>query len=149
MHPSACVESRTTHAIYVKAIPEAMALCERLQAQAIAGPVQLSPGTEDARQIQAMEIKKRHIQERSEIKDHVIRELLPTPIDNNDPSRPPPKVSSECGTEIEDLVSFRSSLLNAVFSFYAKIVSDDDQLFQQALENALPLATSSPPKNVR
>lgn len=147
--PVACDESRETHESYMKAFPEAFELCKRLEARVAAGPVKLQLGTEDEMQREAMDLRQTHLTERNETTEHVIRELFPTPVDNNDASRIPPTVSSDCGTEIETHVRFRRNLLRGINEFYSRIEADDETLFQQASERALPKAVSAPVKNVR
>ena len=96
-----------------------------------------------------MELRQLHISARAEIEQRVNFELFPTPIDNNDPARPPPSVGSDCGTEIEAHARFRRVFLRAIAEFYRKIESDDEQLFQQAGERGLPPELSKPQKTVR
>lgn len=147
-HPVSCDESRETRETYVKNLPEAIDLCLRLEQEASA-PAKLKLGTEDEMQREAMEIRQKHLMERLELNDHVIKDLFPTPVDNNDPARPPVIVSSDCGTEIEKLTLFRKNLLRGISEFYNRIDRNDDTLLEQASERALPAEVAAPAKNVR
>lgn len=147
--PVACDEARDTHTAYVKAIPELLETCRKLQTQVSAGEPKLEPGSEDQIQIQVIESKQRHLVERRELSAHVLHELLPTPLDIGDPTRLPPQVSSECGSEIETHVRFRGQALDAFTDLYSKLDALDDDLMRQAAERALPASVSAPVKNVR
>ena len=135
---SACDESREVHDAYLKAIPELEALCRKIETEMNQGAPRLKLGTEEEMHREIVEIRQRHLIEQRSINDRITRELLPTPLDNNDSTRIFPKVSSECGTEIEDHVRFRRTVLRYVNEFYRKLEGLDDTLFQQAAERALP-----------
>jgi hypothetical protein len=147
--PLACNEARDTHAAYLRAIPELLETCRKLEAQVLAGEPKLDLDTESKMQIQVMEAKQRHTIERGDLSDHVLRDLLPTPLDTGDPTRLPLQVGSECGTEIEDHVRFRREVLDSFTGFYGKIDAFDDALLRQAAERALPTPVTAPQKNVR
>jgi hypothetical protein len=147
--PVACDEAKEIYDNYVKGLPEAIDICKKLEAEAAAGPVKLKLGTEDEMHLEIMDIKQRHVSEHQGYIDRVTYELFPTALDNNDPSRIPATVGSDCGTEVEGLVRFRKNLQRGISEFYAKIDADDDTLFQQAAERALPANKAPAVKTVR
>lgn len=147
--PNACDEAKTTHDAFVKGLPAAIDLCRSLENRASAGAPKLTLGSESEMVSEAMEIKQRHLAERQEVVDRVSKELFPTPLDKNDPGRPPTAVSPECAEEIELHVHYRNNLLRALGALFERISDNDDALFTQAGERALPGKTEAPAKNVR
>lgn len=146
---SACEESRTTHETYLRAFAETQSLCEKVQAEVSAGPARLKDGTSDQMHIEILDIKQRHAHERQEISDRIVRDLLPTPLDRTDLKPVPPVVSSDCGTEVEDHVRYRRTLLRGLADMFTKIDANDETLLQQALERATPEKRRTPAKLVR
>ncbi len=132
--PAACEESKDTHARYLQAFAEIHETCRSLETEANS-PAPLRATTENEARNEAMERKQRHLAERMRLADRFSKELLRTPLDNDDPARIPPQVSSECGTEVESYARFRKNALRGLGEFFHKIDEADDALFQQA--NAL------------
>ena len=136
--PVACDEAREVHTAYLKAFPEVLETCRKIEAEVAAGEPKLALGTENEMQFQVMDAKQRHLNERRDLAEHT-RLLLATPLDTtNDLTRLPLQVSSECGTEIENHVRFRRQALDVIQELYVKIDKIDDALFAQASERALP-----------
>lgn len=136
--PRACEESRETHQTYLKSFSRVQEICKQLEARVAVGAPQLTPGTEDEMTGQIMELKQKHINERQELSEKITLQLLPTPLDNNDPSRLLPTVSSECGSEVEAYARYRRNVLRGLSEFFAKIDEYDNSLFGQAQQKALP-----------
>lgn len=135
--PVACEESKDTHKLYLQSFPEVHEICRRLQAEANSIPT-LPIGGENAVRAEIVARKQKHLTERMALTNHISHELLHTPVDNDDPTRPPAEVSSECGTELESYARFRKNALRGVNEFFGKIDQADDALYQQA--NSSPAA---------
>jgi hypothetical protein len=136
--PVACEEARDVHTVYLKAFPEVLEMCRKIEAEVAAGAPKLALNTESEMQFQVMEAKQRHLTERRDLADHVMRDLLPTPLDSLDPTRLPIQVGAECSTEIENHIRFRRQVLDSIQELYVKLDKVDDALFAQASERALP-----------
>jgi hypothetical protein len=152
--PIACDEARAVHTAYLKAFPEVLEMCRKIEAEVAAGAPKLALNTESEMQFQVMEAKQRHLTERRDLADHVMRDLLPTPLDTLDPTRLPIQVGAECSTEIENHIRFRRQVLDSIQELYVKLDKVDDALFAQASERALPAnveprAPASAPRVVR
>jgi hypothetical protein len=123
--PKACEESRETQIRYLQAIPEILETCRRLENETISEVPGNGPNA-------IMELKQKHLTERQKLEEHFAHQLLRTPVDTDDPSRPPAEVSSECGTELENFARFRRAVLRGVAEFYRKFEESDDAAFRKA-----------------
>ena len=141
LSPKACEESKETHARYKKAFLEVSDLCFRFETRANAGPLKLKVGTEDEMRFEAMETKRRDMEDRFTYTNKLAHELLHTPIDTDSPAHPPAQVSDACRDELDDYSKIRRVVLQAFGRFFTQIDQDDDTLFTQASERALPKGT--------
>lgn len=139
--PRACAESREVHARYQKSWLEVNEHCRRLEARVASGPVRLRIGTEDEMQYEAMEQKRKDLEERNTLTHKLAHELLLTPIDTDSPARPPAQVTDACRDELDDYAKIRRVVLTAFNRFFTQIDQHDDTLFTQASERALPRGT--------
>lgn len=139
--PKACEESKEVHARYQKSWLEVNEHCRRLEARVAAGPIRLKIGTEDEMQYEAMEQKRKDMEERHALTHKLAHELLLTPIDTDSPARPPAQVADACRDELDDYAKIRRVVLAAFGRFFSAIDQHDDTLFVQANERALPRGT--------
>lgn len=139
--PKACEESKEVHARYQKSWVEVNEHCRRLEARVQGGPLKLKLGTEDEMRFEAMETKRKDMEERFSLTQKLAHELLLTPIDTDSPARPPAHVTDDCRNEIDDYAKIRRVVLSAFGRFFSQIDLDDDSLFFQASERALPRGT--------
>ena len=131
--PVACEESKETHASHLKAFPEVLESCRKLESEVSSGP-KLAPGNENETRNQIMELKQKHMASRQALEEHLAHDLLRTPVDSDDPARTPAAVSSECGTELEGYIRYRRGTLGAISEYYQKLSDADDSLLSRADE---------------
>ncbi len=140
--PKSCDEARAVHKQFQLAYIEVNHLCRQIEARVLAGPIKLKLGTEDEMRSEAMEQKRKDMEERYAQTNRVAHELLLTPIDTDSPARPPAMVADDCRNELDAYAKVRRIVLSAFGRFHGQIDLDDDSLFQQASDRALPKGTA-------
>lgn len=141
--PRSCDEARSVHKQFQIAYLEVNEICRKLEARVAAGPVKLQLGLEDEMRSEASDQKRKDMEERSRLTTRVAHELLLTPIDTDSPARPPILVADECRNELDAYAKVRRVVLTAFSRFFTQIDLDNDALFQQASDRALPKGTAA------
>lgn len=139
--PKNCPESQEVHARYKNASAEVMQHCRRLEGRVNGGPIKLKLGTEEEMRYEAMETKRKDLEERFTLTQKIGHELLFTPIDTDSPARPPAQVTDACRDELDAYAKIRRIVMMSFGRFFTQIDKDDDSLFFQASERALPKGT--------
>ncbi|HEY8278740.1 MAG TPA: hypothetical protein VIH99_03905 [Bdellovibrionota bacterium] len=135
--PKACDESKETHARFLAAFAEVNEACKRLEAQANNPAPTLFGASDRQKQIEIMDLKQKHITEREALLQRFGHELLRTPLDNDDPLRPPPAtpLSDACAEEMQAYARFRNAALQGIANYFQVIEKSDDALLLQAQES--------------
>lgn len=137
LQPRACPEATEVHGRYQSAFPEVSATCRRIEAQAQAGPFRLKLGTENEMLAEAMQQRKKDMEERATLTSRFAQEILLTPIDTDIPARPPAQVSAACRDELDQYSKARRVVLSTFSRLFHQIERNNETLFQQAVERAI------------